>query len=211
MKQFIIALLILISAKLPAQEIGLATTGSTLKLVTTTTADIDYTVTYYDVTSSGAGPSATSEGKITSATTTTIVSAPASSTTRVIKGIVISNIHASNTNTVTLKKDISSTQYQETNTVTLLAGESYVYGTAIGWQKYSSGGVPQQASVSFQIDVQTFTGNGTWTKPTNFTSKEVTVMAWGAGGGGGGGGSLATAVVCKGGGGGGGGVFRQRI
>ena len=58
MKQFIIALLILISAKLPAQEIGLATTGSTLELVTTTTADIDYTVTYYDVTSSGAGPSA---------------------------------------------------------------------------------------------------------------------------------------------------------
>ena len=53
------------------------------------------------------------------------------------------------------------------------------------WIRFSSGGVKQETSVSFQVDVQTFTANGTWTKPTSYTPKEVTVI-FGAGGGGGG-------------------------
>ena len=54
-------------------------------------------------------------------------------------------------------------------------------------------------------DIQVFSANGTWTKPTAFTPSLVLVKLWGAGGGGGAGASLATATIAKGGGGGGGG------
>lgn len=54
-------------------------------------------------------------------------------------------------------------------------------------------------------DIQTFTGNGTWTKPTGALS--VLVQVWGAGGAGGG---VAAAVSEAGGGGGGGGYSEER-
>ena len=51
------------------------------------------------------------------------------------------------------------------------------------------------------VDVQTFTADGTWTKPTG--AKTVTVLMWGSGGGGGGG-RRGAASTDRGGGGGGG-------
>ena len=69
----------------------------------------------------------------------------------------------------------------------LQAGESVTYTDQESWIRFSSGGVKQETSVSFQVDVQTFTANGTWTKPTSYTPKEVTCYTGGAGGGGGGG------------------------
>ena len=53
-------------------------------------------------------------------------------------------------------------------------------------------------------DVQTFTANGTWTKPTGAKSVEVIVV--GAGGGGGSGARTAAANTERGGSGGGGGA-----
>ena len=59
------------------------------------------------------------------------------------------------------------------------------------------------------IDVQTFTADGTWTKPSGTNSVEVQVVA--AGGGGGGAESLNTSNAAGGGGGGGGGSAFEHI
>lgn len=53
-------------------------------------------------------------------------------------------------------------------------------------------------------DRQTFTGNGTWTKPPGVTSTSMTMIRCIGGGGGGGGGRTAATGVIRGGGGGGG-------
>lgn len=205
-----ILILLLFPFVLSGQGIILETTSETLELLTSTANDIDYQINWVDIVlATGATPGA-SEGKITSATTTAIVAAPASSTYRTVKSMIFKNIHATDPNTLTIKKDISATEYQLTGATTLLAGESLVYTDLDGWQKMTSGGVKQFASVSFQVNVQTFTADGTWHKPTDFTPKLVMVRLWGGGGGGGAGASLASATIAKGGGGGGGGAYIHR-
>ena len=170
-----ILILLLFPLVLNGQGVILETTSETLEVLTTSTADLDYQINWVDiVTASGATPGA-SEGKITSATTTTVLAAPAASTYRVMKGLSIKNVHASTSNIVTFKKDISATEYQLTGATTLLAGESLVYTDLDGWQKMTSGGVKQFASVSFQVNVQTFTADGNWNKPTDFTPTVVKV------------------------------------
>ncbi len=62
----------------------------------------------------------------------------------------------------------------------------------------------ETAYTTESVDVQTFTGNGTWTKPTG--AKAVYVICVGAGGGGGGGTGGAAGTARIGGGGGGGGA-----
>ena len=59
------------------------------------------------------------------------------------------------------------------------------------------------------VDVQTFTGNGTWTKPAGCTLVEVVCI--GGGGGGGGGGGFAAGTRKDGGGGGGGGAYTTKV
>lgn len=62
------------------------------------------------------------------------------------------------------------------------------------------------ASWGYPFDYQSFTGSGTWTKPSNLTGNEfVVVQVWGAGGGGAG----VTNGLSEAGGGGGGGGFTQ--
>jgi hypothetical protein len=118
-KLFIAALLF--SAISFAQGIILKSTSEILEVVTTTTADIDYKIVWFDVTSSGAGLATSTVGKITTATTTTVTAAPAGSTTRHIKEVFINNIHASTANAVMFKLDISATEYQLSGSVTLQA------------------------------------------------------------------------------------------
>jgi hypothetical protein len=189
----------------------LKATTENLNLVTSSAADIDFSVSFVDITTTTFTPSS-QEGKISSATTTDVCSAPASSTQRQVKVIFISNVHASTSNTVTIYKTISGTNY-ELWSGTLLAGE-FVSMTSEGeFKVYSSGGVQKNNAQGGPVDVQVFTtpGANTWTKPTTFSPKIVEVVMWGAGGGGGAGASLATAVVAKGGAGGGGGAFNRKI
>ena len=211
MKRLLFILLSVLSLVSYGQGIILKSTSEQLEVLTSSTADIDYQINWADIVlASGATPGS-SEGKITTAGTTTIVAAPAASTYRLVKSVTLKNIHASTTNSLTIKKDISATEYQLTGVTDLQAGESLMYNDAIGWRKFTAGGVMIEASISFQVDIQTFSSTGTWTKPTNFTPRTAYVKMWGAGGGGGAGASLATAVVAKGGGGGGGGCFTREF
>lgn len=118
----------------------LKATNETLEITTSSVADIDYSISYIDVTTTTFVPS-TNEGKILSATTTTVLSAPAASTQRQIKLITITNRHASTSNTVLVKKDIATTnEYYLTPTATLLAGEVMQYVDGQGWKYYSATG-----------------------------------------------------------------------
>ena len=119
----------------------LKATTESLKVVTSSTADIDYSVSWVDVTTTAFTPS-TSEGKISTATSSTLLSAPAGSTQRQVKLITITNTHASASNTVTVQKDISGTTYQLTPATTLLAGEVLIYMDEDGWTHYSTDGSP---------------------------------------------------------------------
>ena len=110
----------------------LKATTESLKVVTSSTANIDYSVSWVDVTTTAFTPS-TSEGKISTATSTTLLSAPAGSTQRQVKLITITNTHASASNTVTVQKDISGTTYQLTPATTLLAGCSLMFIESGGW------------------------------------------------------------------------------
>lgn len=131
MKKLLLILLTLLSFTGYGQ-ILLTNTTYTLEATTATGADIDYRVVYFDETSSGAGITTASVGKITTAATTTILSAPASSTTRTINSITLSNIDATE-NTVTIKIDVSGTEYNETPAYTIKAGESLYYNDLLGW------------------------------------------------------------------------------
>jgi hypothetical protein len=116
----------------------LKATTESLQIVTTTTAAIDYSISYADITTTTLSPS-TSEGSITTATTTTVLAAPAGSTQRQVKLVSISN-RGGATNTISVKKLISATTYTLTPTITLLAGESVQYMDGQGWLYYSASG-----------------------------------------------------------------------
>lgn len=117
----------------------LKATTETLELTTSSAADIDYSVSYADITTTTFSPS-TNEGKIVSVTTTPICVAPGASTQRQIKMITITNRHASTSNTILVKKDISGTEYYLTPVVILLAGETVQYIEGTGWVHYLANG-----------------------------------------------------------------------
>lgn len=121
----------------------LASTTEALEVVTSASGDIDYVVSYVDYTSSAATPGAT-QGNITTATTTTFVSAPAASTQRQVKRINFRN-KAATSNTLTIQKDVSGTNYEMYSTtlgpddvLTIDSeGERHVYGSD-GLEKFPS-------------------------------------------------------------------------
>lgn len=89
--------------------IFLTATNHTLELITSTTSQIDVYVSYVDITTSWGTPWDT-QASITTATTTTILSAPASSTQRQIKMISLNNSGTS-ANTISVRKDVWGTDY----------------------------------------------------------------------------------------------------
>jgi hypothetical protein len=117
----------------------LKATTESLQLTSSSTAGLDYSISYADITTTTFTPS-TNEGKISTATTTSILAAPAASTQRQVKLITIANTHASLSNIVYIQKLISATTYMQTPVVTLLAGEAFQYMDGSGWTYYSSTG-----------------------------------------------------------------------
>lgn len=110
----------------------LSSTTHTLELLTGSAVNVDYSVDWADITTSAFTPG-NSNGQITTATTTTLVSAPAASTQRQIKRISIINISTTTAQTITLKFDVSGTERYISPTITLRPGETYEYLDDAGW------------------------------------------------------------------------------
>jgi hypothetical protein len=106
----------------------LTTTSDVIQLVTTAAGQIDAFGAYADVTGTTVtvGRQVT---RITTATTTTVVSAPGASTSRNIKRLAVSNNHASVTNTVIFE------------VVTLAPGERFSYSETAGIRIFDASGI----------------------------------------------------------------------
>jgi hypothetical protein len=117
--------------------IALTATNQILELNTSSTSNIDVIVSFTDHTTTG-GTLGTQDALITTATNTTILSAPASSTQRQVKMISINNT-SSTTNTVIVKKDVGGTEYDIIRAV-LSQNERLEYTDMLGWEVYANSG-----------------------------------------------------------------------
>lgn len=118
---FRILLLLLAMVSSASAGIVLDATTDSLEVVTTSTSAIDYDCNWTDNTTSAFTPG-DSTGQITTATTTTVVAAPASSTQRNIQNCTFRNAGTVN-NTVTIQKDANSSNRTKYS-ATLAASES---------------------------------------------------------------------------------------
>jgi len=138
-------LLTLLPALASAQTILSETTHS-LEVVTTTTAAVDYFVSFVDYASGTATPGST-QGAITTATTTTWVSAPAASTQRQLRRATFRNKSTSAANRLTFQKDVGGTNY-EAYSVSLGPGESVKMDAEGEWAVYDSAGIARLPSTT---------------------------------------------------------------
>lgn len=110
--------------------ITLDATDESLTVLTGAAVNLDYTVDYLDSAISGSSITGANplgnEGQITTATTTTIVAAPAASTTRGVKRLSLTNV-GTTTQTVTVYKVKGANSRSLWGTISLLAGESLVW------------------------------------------------------------------------------------
>lgn len=123
--------------------IGLTDTTHTLELATSSAASLDYYITWVDTTASAHTPGS-SAGNIASATTTTVLAAPAAATNRGVKLLTLVN-KGTLDNTVTIKKDISATEYV-IYVALLRPGHMLVFTPDDGFATYDRQGRPMASS-----------------------------------------------------------------
>ncbi len=103
-------------------RVNLANTNETLEIETSTAANIDVQVGYSDITAAAIDNPGVQRTKISSATTTIILAAPAASTTRFVQYLTVFNF-GTIANTIKLKTDVGGIEYIHTQAV-LQVGES---------------------------------------------------------------------------------------
>lgn len=150
----------------------LTATTHTLELVTSSGADVEYTIDYHDMVTSPAFTPGSTQGTITTATDTTVLTAPAVSTYRRVVRASFRNIDASLSNTVTVQKDVSGTEYRVV-TATLAAGEVLSYEEGAGWYVMDSTG--RHKHRDFVIaPVPAASVPPTWTNATPTATRTIT-------------------------------------
>jgi hypothetical protein len=115
-------------------------TTQTLELVTTTTAPIHYYVEYVDYIPGTSFTPAAVQGIINTATTTTILTAPAAGTTRKIKALSFRNASTTASNTISVQKDISAVDYDLSPDITLQPDENLYMDANDTWQVLDGNG-----------------------------------------------------------------------
>lgn len=154
-------------------------TTDKIQLITGSAGSVDVLASWVDNTS-GTIDGDSTVSAITTATTTDIVAAPASTVIRNAKTINVRNKHASNSNTVTVQWTDGTTTV-ELFKVVLAAGEVVTYVEGIGWVVYASDGSykAQTARALFKSLSADDTGgqNVTTAQPWFPTAGGVTVAA----------------------------------
>ena len=159
------------------------------------------TVDYVLFTSSATTPSV-QLSTTNSTTAVTVLSAPASSTQYKINGITVANKDTSPI-TITIQINDNSVIYGVAQSIVIAVGSTLQFTDTRGWFVINASGQILSVQGSAYSDVQIFTANGTWTKPSYVSLAYVEVTGGGAGGGGGRG--VAVSNIRSGSGGGGGG------
>lgn len=116
--------------------INLTATNHVLELVTTGTGAVHVVVSFVDEIA-GVKTGGSQVSVITTATTTTIVSAPAASTTRSVHHI---NIQAVVANTITVQKDVAATEHVLIGPTALTAGQRLEFTASVGWKRTDAAG-----------------------------------------------------------------------
>lgn len=122
--------------------ITLVATNESLKITTSSAADVSYYASYNELavpSLASANPSS-AVGVISAAATNIIVGAPAAGYIRQIKGVYLVNVHATDPVDVTVSKDAATTLYRLHPTFTLAAGEGASYIEGAGWTLYNANG-----------------------------------------------------------------------
>lgn len=163
----------------------LTTTSTLVRVITSSTADIDVYASWVDKTTTAATPGGAG-AKINTATTTTIVPAPAASTQRGVISISIRNLHASAANTVTVQVFDGTSAYEAWKG-TLAAGEGVQFNgrfwasdplVAVGPQGPQGAAGPQGSTGATGSDGWTYAKLGTDFNTTSGTAVNVTGLAF---------------------------------
>jgi hypothetical protein len=176
----------------------LTSTSDALQAVTGSTQTIHVQASYVDLTTatSAITPKRTNT-IITTATTTSIVGAPASGDVRTVKFVSIQNTGAS-AETVTVQHT-DGTNVVKLQSLSLSPGYTLVYNEGSGWTLYDSTGNIQTAIGPGRFLKRTVILNGTTTFTTQPGTNSIVARLLGAGGQGGG---CAATIGCCGSGGG---------
>jgi len=136
--------------------ITLDATNKSIELATGSAGSVDWAVSWVDATTTTFTPG-DNQGNVTTATTTTIASAPGASTQRGIKSIQVYN-NASTDQTVTIKKDVGGSEYTLFK-ATMNAGESLAWSDGADWMVYDNQGRVKTATTEVE---------GTVTRAVNY-------------------------------------------
>jgi hypothetical protein len=118
----------------------LVSTSDIIRVVTSSTANIDVHASWVDWVAAATYPTpGRTNTTISTATTTTIVGSPGASTYRTLKTLTLSNRHATAVNTITVQHYDGTTSAQLFS-VTLAAGQDLIYDEGSGWHVYDATG-----------------------------------------------------------------------
>lgn len=117
----------------------LTSTSDVLRVVTAASASINVHASWMDLNAGAVTPGRTNTPAITGAATTTIVASPAASTQRNVRGVYITNNHATASCQVTVQHFDGSTA-NDLIGVTLLPGENLIFGEEGEWTHHDTQG-----------------------------------------------------------------------
>jgi hypothetical protein len=187
--------------------LNLTATTKLIRVITSAAATVDVVASWVDFVSPSTVTPGNTETAISTAATTTVVAAPAASTTRNVKRLSARNRHASTATDVTVQLYDGTTAF-DLFKATLAAGELLQYSQSDGFEVIDAAGNFKTTALS----TGRFLGLTVFTAGTTFTSSAATrrILVKLVGGGGGGGGCSSSASNGAAGAGGGAGGYAEK-